>query len=112
MREKTFIKATICNAWKKTGLIFFIPEIILSKIGEYQNIQNMRSTTPPSIPIPDTILDCTLHSLKKIIDQEMVLQRQILAGKKVNPKYLSWVIKRSMALAHSRQIVEDELKSV
>ena len=34
-----------------------------------------------------------------------------MAGKKVNPKYLSRFIKGSIASAHSREIVEDELKS-
>ena len=72
-------------------------------------MQDTRLTTPPSTPIPDTILDRTPHSAKEIVDQGMVLQRRSLAGKKVNPKYLSRFIRGSMALAHSRQIVEDEL---
>ena len=71
-----------------------------------------RLTTPPSTPIPDTILGRTPHSAKEIVDRGMVLQRRILAGKKVDPKYLSRFIKGSMASAHSRQIMEDELKSV
>ena len=112
MRERTFTEATICSAWKKTGLIPFNPEVVLGKIRETQNTHSSRPTTPPSTLIPDTILDRTPYSSKEIVDQGKVLQRRILAGKKVNPKYLSRFIKGSIASAHSRQIVEDELKSV
>ncbi len=56
IREKTFIKATICNIWKKIGLISFKPEIVFSKIWEYWNIQDIRPTTPPSAPILNIIL--------------------------------------------------------
>ena len=86
--------------------------MVFNKIREYQKTQRVRPTTPPSIPISDTILDRTPHSTKEIVGQEIVLQRRILAGKKVNSKYLSRFIKGSIASAHSQQIVEDELKSV
>ena len=35
IRGKTFTEATICSAWKKTGLIPFNPEMVLSEIREY-----------------------------------------------------------------------------
>ncbi len=101
MRERTFTEATICSAWKKTGLISFNPEVVLGKIRETQNTHSSRPTTPPSTPILDTILDRTPYSSKEIIDQGKVLQRRILAGKKVHLKYLSRFIKRSIASAHS-----------
>lgn len=66
----------------------FNPEMVLSKIWEYQNI---RSTTPPSTPIPDTILDRTPHNAKEIVDQGMVLQRRILASQKSQPKIFASV---------------------
>ncbi len=112
MRERIFTEATICTAWKKTGLILFNPEVVLGKIRETQNTHSSSPTTPPSTSIPNTILDCTPYSSKKIVDQGKVLQRRILAGKKVNPKYLSRFIKESIASAHSCQIMEDGLKSV
>ncbi len=90
----------------------FQPRGGIGKIRETQNTHSSRPTTSPSTPIPDTILDRTLYSSKEIVDQGKVLQRRILAGKKVNPKYLSRFIKGSIVSAHSRQIVEDELKSV
>ena len=86
--------------------------MVFSKIWEYQNIQDKRPTTPPSTSISDTILDRTPQSAKEIIDQGMVLHRRLLVGKKGYLKYLSRFIKGSMASAYSRQIVEDELKSV
>ena len=86
--------------------------MVLGKIREGENTHTLRPTTPPSTSIPDTILDRTPHNSKEIIDQGKILQRRISAGKKVNPKYLSRFIKGSIASAHSRQIVEDELKSV
>ena len=68
--------------------------MVLSKIREYQNVQStIHHTTPPSASIPDSILDRTPHSAKKIVEQGVVLQRRILAGKKVNPKYLFRFIK-------------------
>ena len=112
MKEKTFTKAAIYNTWKKTGLIPFNPKIVLDKIWEYQNIQDTHPTTPLSVSILDFILDCIPQSAKGIINQRMILHRRILAGKKVNPKYLSQFIKGSISSAHLRQIVEDELKSV
>ena len=42
----------------------------------------------------------------------MVFYCWILAGKKVNSKYLSWFIKGLIASTHSQRIVEEELKSV
>lgn len=68
MREKTFIKTIICNKWKKTGFIPFNLEIILSKIWEYQNIQDTRPTTPLLTFIPDMILDHISYTAKEIID--------------------------------------------
>lgn len=112
MRDKTFTEATIRSAWEKTGLIPFNPEMVLSKIRDHQDEQPTRPTTPPPQPVKDTILDRTPRSAREIVDQAEVLQRWILSGKKVNPKYLYRFIKGSTASAHSREIIEDELKSV
>lgn len=112
MRNKTFTEATIRNAWEKTGLIPFNPEMVLSKVRDYQNEESARPTTPPSEPVKDTILDRTPRSAREIVDQGVVLQRRILAGKKVSQKYLARFIKGSTASAHSLEIIEDELKSV
>lgn len=112
MRNKTFTEATIRSAWKNTGLIPFNPEMVLSKVRAYQELQSTRPNTPPPQPVPDSILDRTPRSAREIVDQGVVLQRRILAGKRVNPKYLSRFFKGSIASAHSREILEDELKSV
>ena len=74
IRSKTFTEATIYSAWKKTSLISFNPEMMLSKIREYQNIQStVCFTTPPSTSISNTILDCIPHSAKEIVEQRVVL---------------------------------------
>lgn len=86
--------------------------MILGKIRATENTHTLYSTTPSSTPILNTIFDCTPHNSKEIVDQGKILQRRILEGKKINSKYLSRFIKGSIASAHSRQIVEDELKTV
>ncbi len=73
MRERTFTEAIICSVWKKTGLIPFNLEMVLSKIWETENMYTSRSTTPPSTLIPDNILDRTPHNSKEIIDQRKIL---------------------------------------
>lgn len=75
MRNKTFIEAAICSAWKKTGLIPFNLEIG-SRILEYR----ICLTTPPSELIPDTILDRIPYSAKEIVDQGVLLQCRILCN--------------------------------
>lgn len=84
----------------------------MNKIQAYQNKQPACPTSPVSTIIPDTILDRTPHTAKEVIDQGRVIQRRVLAAKKVNSKYLARFIKDAIATAHFREIVEDELKSV
>lgn len=69
MRNKAFTEATIYSTWKKTGLIFFNSEMVLSKIQKSQNIQSIVCpTTPPSTFILDTILDHISHSAKEVVE--------------------------------------------
>ncbi len=47
---------------KKTSPILFNPEMVLGEIQDYQNIQVICPTTLLSMPIADTIFDCTSQS--------------------------------------------------
>ncbi len=86
--------------------------MVNSPIWSYQNIHEIRLTTPPLALILFIILDCTPQGAKEIIDQGIILPLRILTGKKINPKYFSWFIKESIASEYLQQISEYKLKLV